>query len=329
MATVARRLRRRGQRWISRRVRRQPGPISVQRKNLYILPTRAGLVFALLLLVMLLGAMNYSNSLAFMLTFLLAALALVSMHHTHRNLLKLQVHPGPMHRVFAGDKARYEIVLYNASRQPRYSIRLEAAENGYADIPPFGNTTLRLETDSPRRGRLPAPRFKLVTEYPLGLFRAWTWMELEMNCLVYPRPLRDREKERVQTYGTRTSRIGKPSGGGDFSGLRDYRRGDSPQRIHWRASAHSQELQVKQFAEPEDETLWLDWDQFPGMAAEERLSRLCFRVLSAHHAGIHYGLKLPGRHIRPAADEGHMHRCLEALALFRSGNKPPPGDRAS
>src|SRR6056297_554861 len=84
-------LRQRGQEWAARRISRRSGPVRVGRRHLYILPSGYGLVYALMLFVILLGAMNYSNSMSFAVCFLLGALALVAMHHTHRNLLGLRV----------------------------------------------------------------------------------------------------------------------------------------------------------------------------------------------------------------------------------------------
>ena len=46
------------------------GPVVLDRKRIYILPTRRGLLFAVFLLVMLLGSINYALSLGFVLTFL-------------------------------------------------------------------------------------------------------------------------------------------------------------------------------------------------------------------------------------------------------------------
>ena len=67
-------LRRRIDAWALSRVQRQRGPVTVQRNRIYIVPTRFGWGFALMCVVMLLGAMNYSNSMAFALAFLLIGL---------------------------------------------------------------------------------------------------------------------------------------------------------------------------------------------------------------------------------------------------------------
>ena len=91
--------------WVAARVTRQPGPVAIPRHRIYIVPTRYGYGYGLLLVVMLLGAMNYSNSMAFALTFLLAGLGLLGMHHTHANLLQLRLRVGRVAPVFAGEEA--------------------------------------------------------------------------------------------------------------------------------------------------------------------------------------------------------------------------------
>ena len=80
----------------------QPGPVELHRRRVYILPSRIGLGFALLLALLLLGSTNYGNSLGFMLTFLLFGMAWAAMHHTYRNLVRLRVQAGPAAPVFAG-----------------------------------------------------------------------------------------------------------------------------------------------------------------------------------------------------------------------------------
>ena len=79
----------------------------LNRKRIYILPTRQGLAFATAIVVMLAGAMNYNNSLAYVLTFLLVSLALVSLLHTYRNLAGLRISARPAPPVFAGASARF------------------------------------------------------------------------------------------------------------------------------------------------------------------------------------------------------------------------------
>ncbi|MGH8443289.1 MAG: DUF58 domain-containing protein, partial [Nevskiaceae bacterium] len=176
--------------WVMARVKRQPGPVPVPRHRVYILPTRFGYGFAFLSMVMLLAAMNYSNNMAFALTFLLIGLGLVAMHHTHGNLVNVEVRSGPVEPVFAGEVAHFEVHVHNPARRQRYSVSVgwpRATVATTADVASETFAALKLPVTAERRGWLPARVFAVSTEFPLGMFHAWTWLELEMSCLVYPK----------------------------------------------------------------------------------------------------------------------------------------------
>lgn len=305
-------------RWVLARVKRQPGPIAVPRTRVYILPTRFGYGFAFMALIMLLGAMNYSNSMAFALTFLLGALGLVCMHHTHGNLVNVQLRAGRALPVFAGETAHFEVLVDNPARGQRYSLALSwpraAQPDSIGDVAPQSSTTLQLRQEAPRRGWLRARVFSVSTEFPLGLFHAWTWAELDMACLVYPKPApHGRPAPGAAGVGGHAS--SSRSGQDEFSGLRNYQRGDTPRTIHWKSLPKLQTPMVKQFSESQDTELWLDWDTLAPLDAEARLSQLTRWVLDAHEEDHSYGLRLPGRVLQPGRGEAHRYECLKALAL--------------
>lgn len=304
--------------WVLARVQRQPGPVTVRRGRIYILPTRFGYGFALMLLVMLLGAMNYSNSMAFLLTFLLAGLGMVCMHHTHANLVNLQLRRGTARPVFAGEQAHFEVLIDNPTRSPRLSLRLSWTRNEddahSADLPALATGHLPLRLPAARRGWLPAGTFSLHTEYPLGLFRAWTWAELDMNCLVFPAPATQGGPP-PGSAGHGGYASSARTGQDEFAGLRSYQRGDTLRTIHWKSLPKSGTPMVKQFAETMDQELWLDWHALPTLDTEARLSQLARWVLDADQAQHSYGLRLPGQTLAPSRGEAHRFQCLKALAL--------------
>ncbi|HZR33759.1 MAG TPA: DUF58 domain-containing protein [Nevskia sp.] len=313
--------RRRIDAWIFTRLKRVPGPVLVSRRRVYILPTRYGYVFGLLLVVMLLGSMNYSNSMAFCLTFLLAGLGLVAMNHTHANLVDVQVRTGRVQPVFAGDTARFTLELDNPAPVARYALAggwTDHTPQHATDLAPQRSGSLVLKLPAPQRGWLEAPRFSIVTEFPLGLFHAWTWIELDMACLVYPRPA-PRGERPPATSGGAGARAGQRAGQEEFAGLRSYQRGDAMRSIHWKSLPKLQTPQVKQFAETLEKELWLDWDSLPaGWDVERRLSQLTRWVLDAESEGRGYGLRLPAFSQSPGRGELHRHECLKALALFEA-----------
>ena len=319
-------LRRRVNAWILERTPRQPGPLDVIRQRVYILPTGYGYGFAVVLLIMLLGAMNYSNSMAFALTFLLSGLALVSMHHTHGNLVNLRVlsmHAAP---VFAGDSARFEIEFENPSARARWSLSAAWPEQPFLthiDLPPRERARLQLSLPAGHRGWLATPRFAVATRYPLGLFQAWTWVHLDYACLIYPRPAGGTV---LPLSGARAGGISVSLRAGidEFAGLRGYQRGDSASRVHWKSLPRSLTPQVKHFSDSTDPELWLDWDALPpALDVEQRLSLLTRWVLDADRGGRRYGLRIPGFSRKPAHGEMQRLDCLRALALFGKDARRP------
>lgn len=296
----------------------ESGPVLLDRKRVFILPSRHGLVFSLALLAMLTGAINYNLSLGYVLTFLLGSMALVSILHTFRNLAHLSVTAGKAPPVFAGQAAAFSVCLENPGGVQRYALGLKHDEKQmpeFTDVVPGQTVCLHFSVPAARRGRLKAGRFTLFTRFPLGLFHAWSNLHLDMSCLVYPRP---DNANLPLPLATQAAGEGAGSGEGneDFAGLRPYRPGDSLRQVAWKAAARGQGLHTKQFAGQARPELWLDWEMLHGFDVETRLSRLCRWVLDADAAGLHYGVRLPDQTLELGLGQEHQRRCLEALALF-------------
>jgi uncharacterized protein (DUF58 family) len=292
-------------------------PVTLTQRRIYVLPTRPGLIFAVMLGVMLLGSINYANSMGFVLTFLLGSLAVVSILHTWRNLAKLTVRAGRSAPVFAGQDVRFEVCLDNAGTLPRYAIGLRAgdAAGEVVDLAPHASACLGFALPATARGLLQAPSFTLFTTFPLGLFRAWTHLNLDMRCLVYPHPAPEALPLPVARAEAGSGRS-HGEGHEDFTGLRTWHVGESLRQVAWKAVAREQGMLAKQFAGEAQQDVWLDWDALAGLDAEARLSRLTRWVLDADAAGQRYGLRLPDRTRAPGAGEDHRRQCLEVLAMF-------------
>lgn len=292
------------------------GDVAIGSRSIFILPTRHGIVFGLILLALLLAAINYGNALAYLLSFLLASMAVVSLLHTQRNLLGLTVTVTGADPVFAGEAAAFHVCLANPGRE-RLALRVESRglAGAHLDLPAGDTRCVALALPAARRGWLDCPPFILASHYPLGITRAWTRrIRLPARCLVYPRPAATSAVGRAEAVeGEGTS--GARRDGDDFAGLRSYQPGDSPARISWKTLARGQGLHTKDFSAPAAESVWLDWDAFAPHDTETRLSLLTRALLEAEDDGLVYGLRLPGRRLDPDNGAVHRGRCLEALAL--------------
>lgn len=293
------------------------GLATIGPRTVYILPTRQGAAFALLVLIMLIGAINYANNLGFMLTFLLAGIGVAAMVNTWRNLVGLSLAAGRAEPVFAGQTACFQVRALNRQALERPGLEVGHARNATrgADLSGQAETTLSLSRQAAARGRLALGRIVVATRYPTGLFRAWSYVDLDASCLVYPTPGPRGIRVAAPEYD-RSETGDKGVGADDFVGLRQYRPGDSPKHIDWKAVAREQGIHTKQFGGDRADRVWLDFDHYPGLDVESVLSLLCRAVLDASEAGNQFGLKVPGRVIQPASGTAHRDTCLTALALF-------------
>ena len=297
------------------------GTIVLVHRRVYILPTRLGWLFAATLAILLIGSINYALALGFALTFLLGGVGLACMVHTARNLARIAVSTGRAAPVFAGESAQFRIYLDGRSGYDRPAILARHVGSGsqfVIDIPPQALGEVVLAVPAARRGWLPLGRVLLETRFPLGLFRAWSYLEPDARCLVYPRPERTPLPAPVGEAAAGALRS-QAAGNDDFSGLRTYQLSDSPRHVAWKAAARSDELLTKQFTGEAAAQLWLDWRLLSSAAGlEQRLSRLAGWVLAAERAGAFYGLRLPGLEIAPGRGDAHAGACLQGLALYES-----------
>ena len=304
--------------WVYQLRAPERGPLVLDHRRVYILPVSYGYVFVFVLLIMLAGSINYSLSLGFVLTFLLAAMGINGMLYTFRNLANLRLTAMRPRSVFVGQSAEFPLRIDNPTPVARASIEIShpGVEPQSFDVPAHGEIAVSVALLAAQRGLLPLGRIMLLTRFPLGLFRAWSYARFDVDCIVFPQP----EAPAVplpQPAGERGEGAVSALGNEDYAGLRPYHAGDSLRRIAWKADAREQGLLTKLFTGRADSHLWLDWSVLPlALDTEARLSRLTRWVLDADQIDVAYGLRLPGITIEPATGVEHRTKCLEALALY-------------
>lgn len=309
------RLRQRYHRWVDWRL---PGAskIHLNSNRLFIFPTRVGLYFVIVLIVIWLVATNFENNLVFGTAFLLSAMFVVVIFHTFLNLSGLSIEAGRASPCFCGGRAEFGIVLRQKGHRYRDRIDLhyQSSDKVTTFLPGTELATVSLAVPTNKRGWFSPGRVTVETIYPLGLLRAWTPLELNMRALVYPRPI---DSQGISTSVSSGSGEKEVAGGReDFRGLDKYRPGESLNHIAWKHYARQHGLLTKQYADPVDEQVWLDWDAFPGMDTEARLSRLCGWLMKISVGSSNYGLRMPGIELTPARGDSHRDKILRELALF-------------
>ena len=311
------RLRRRMARWIRKRQGTDSLPLSLSRRRLYIIPTRAGVGFGLVLVLMLVAGLNYANSTALFLTFLLTGFALVSMHQCHRNLLGARLLAATAQPTFAHRAGTLSLIFENPAAAARFRIAAAVGDGSVTptDLPAYGRGVIALSVPAPKRGVVQVDRLHLITRHPFGLFRAWTWVHAPIEMLVYPQP--NGSLPMPTHHGSRSgARSVAHTGADEWLGLRPFRDGDSPRQVDWKAYAREAPLLVKEYSASGADLRMLDFGVLSNLPLEAKLEQLARWVVDAEDSGERYGLILPGSHIKPDRGPEHRHHCLAQLAMF-------------
>ena len=301
--------------------------VTLTQRTVYILPTRAGLMLFVTLLVLLVGAINYQLNLGYLLTFLLGGSAVVGMHVCHGTLRGLSLHLSPPLPQFARANAVLEVVLSSERSSVRHGIGVSVLgldHWAWCDVPAQGSATVQVAWQPLQRGWHRVPTLTVETRFPMGTFRVWTVWRPAAQVLVYPAP--EAQAPPLPPKQARTGGAARQQArdGGEYDGVRAYRRGDPLKQIVWKKAAHTDRLVSREREPQQGEELWLDLARTgvgsdpasaPESITERQLARLCAWVLQAERTGLDYGLRLASQEIAPGGGEAHQRECLEALAL--------------
>lgn len=299
--------------WLaSRSPRRKKFVLS--RNNIYIFPSAAGLVFVLLMLLMLLTAINYQNSLIYALTFLLGTLFFVSIWMCFLNLAGLNVESAETGRVFEGEPSTYICRLSKTKHLPP-GLKLGLNKAAAKAVPFIQEETLDIPVigEIERRGKHKLKRLYIESRFPFGLVVAWTWLKIDLEVLVYPRPVEgipDAVSKGAGDVSDRASHLG------DLNDIKAYQPGDASNRILWKKYAAADVLTVRHHEQSSFKPDWVSWENYPSAAVEDKLRHLCFDVCQLSEAHRTFGFSIPGTNIEPDYGDIHKRKCLDALSLF-------------
>ncbi|MEO8366655.1 MAG: DUF58 domain-containing protein [Pseudoxanthomonas sp.] len=291
-------------------------PVRLDRRRVYVLPTRFGLFFAALVFAMLLGALNYNNNPALLLALLLGATGLASLIAAHLQLSGLGVDAISAEPVAAGSVMSLHVPLSAADTRMRRGLQLRCRE-ARINAPPLSAepviATMPMATE--RRGWIEPGRIRISTTQPLGLALAWSWVWPDSPLLVYP--CAEPQGPPLPPGNGSGNQARLHPGGDDVHHLRGYRTGDPRRAIAWKPSARRDTLLVREYEQPLAIEVTLDWRMLSQLGYEQRIRRLAHWVDLAEREGRRYRVLLPGQ---PALGPGHgmthRHLCLRALALL-------------
>ncbi len=289
-------------------------PLTINWRRVFILPTKPGLFFGFICLLMLIASLNFNNNMGLMLTFLLVGIAQVALYRVFFNLNNLVIKQVSTQPVFTGQEAQFTLHLSSKISKFDIFVQVDKKQNCLLEIPAEETKPLIFSQTSTKRGWLEGGKIKLKTSYPFGLFYAWIWTRIDAKCLVYPKPENTPPPLPNHEFNEGNNKIVKK--GDDFHGLKAYQPGDSIRLIAWKRTAQTGELISREYQQTLGDKLLLDYDQVQLPNPEDKLSRLTAWVISAYQQQLDYSLKIPGFTSGYDCSSQHHLSCLKALALF-------------
>ena len=304
-------------RWLDRRIPRND-QARLSQRNLFILPTGAGVVFGLLLLITLVTGINYQNSLILLLTFFLGAVFVAAMHQTHSNLSGVEFTLVSAGEGFVGEAIPFvvratspdhEAIALNLATADGNAVTASIKAGEYQDV-----TLLRT---AKRRGYVSVGDVRVETRFPFGLLKAWSWVRPGTPGIAYPKPVAPPYAPVAAEGGSDDSQA-RVSLGQDHAELRPWREGDMSQRVLWKRFARTGDMVIADWQGEAGNPEWFDYDAYPGADRELRLSYLAAAIIERASATrpAPYGVRLPGLELAPDTGKVHDAQCLRALATF-------------
>jgi uncharacterized protein (DUF58 family) len=312
-------------RWLTRRLPPQKY-ITLSHRSIFILPSGFGLFWMGLIVLLYLFGTNYQNNLVIGLSLLLASVFHTCIIYSYKNLAGLSFNAMSPPIAYAGDSSPFPIMLTGNARNKHKDtthqqiclqfkhqrhVRLKHMEQQSVATVPF---------EHPKRGYLNPGRIKVSSNFPLGLCRAWSYVDLDIHHVIFAKPeasdivLSSQVSDSDSQYEHGKLRPGVD----DYKGLRAYVPGESLKQVAWKQWAQDKGMLSKEFAEPEGLPVWLTLANTNGKDIEQQLSRLAWQVDKLSQKQQIFGLLLGQTVINQHTGEAHRIACQTAIATYQA-----------
>jgi len=242
--------------------------------------TRGGWVYIGGIFVVALAALNTGNNLLFLILSSLIASILMSGILSTLTLSGVDLAVELPERIFAGDPVFALFELGNEKQTlPSFSLRVESRPSGkikpqqtsdpaailkrpvyFPYLPRHDRVRQRVELVFPRRGVYRQDAFQIVTRFPFGLLQKARRVDLPLEAVVYPPVQPTDEYFEILPLITGELESYARGRGHDLYSLRDYQMSDDARFVHWKATARSGSLKVREFAREDERRVLLVFD---------------------------------------------------------------------
>ena len=266
------------------------------------------------------AAVNTGNNLLFLVVSGLLAFMSVTGLAGMINLKRLAPELVPPLEIFAGSATPFRLRLHNDKKHlPSFLIRVECENGQGVTLPVVPHATVAETTISltfPRRGLARIGMVRISSPFPVNFFTRFWHFSMDGEFVIYPRLIQGS----AAGHGPQARHLGsvirrERGQDGELERIAGYSGREALRSIHWRLSARSDDLLVKEFGRQSAPPLVIDPEELAGKTAEERISQAAWLVRRKVNERP-VGLRLGGRIIPPATGRNHGALLLKELALY-------------
>lgn len=279
---------------------------------------KAGWIYIALCIFMGVGAVNTANNLVYIIVAIMLGFMAVSGFFGVADMNRLRVEIGLPDEIYAGRVCPVSVRLVNGRRfLPAFLIRVHI--NSQEVLFPFtdtgGESIKFAEIVFAVRGRHTIRNVYVSTVFPFNFFIRYKDLEDTKDVIVFPAPLQCMSVYSDSRAGGQGEKDTNMKGfDSELMSIRGYTPGDSMRMIHWKATARTGSLKVKEMAALGAEPVIIEPDKLSG-DLEKRLSCAAWLINSLMEKGAPVGLRTPERLYSPDVTLPHRLDMLKELAL--------------
>lgn len=251
-----------------------------------------------------------------MVSFLLSIMALSGII-SFFNLKNLELSILSPQDIFAKTPVNLKIKAKNKYFFDLFLLRVRILEN--ETIIPYlkGEKIFSISVTFPKRGKYLISEALISSYFPFYFFKRLNRLPINIEFTILPYPLKcdilfliSEEKTKTETHFLK----GK-SYEGELTGVRAYCQGDPLKYIHWKATAKTSEIKIKEFSPQSGKPIVINLSDLSG-SLEEKISKATYALITLSKMGNPVGLKLGTEFYKPEIGESHVRRLLYALAIY-------------
>jgi len=300
--------------------------------------TLEGIIFVIITFFIGFAAINTSTNLLYLIMSMMLSFFIISGILSTSTLRKITVKRLAVRHISALENAVIQIEVKNDKRvMHSHSLRvMDYLDTGelvgvsyLSHIAPRSGRTASYMVKFPRRGLFMLSRIRVVSRFPFGFFERAILTKQPQEILVYPQIIDIQPILEASNIDLGEYESGRKGTGHSLHGLREYTTADSARFIHWKVSARSNKIMVREFEKEEKKkvTLLLNNAITPPIPADcyESFEQAVIYAasLANHLIGREFQVQLETASGRVPFGVGlsHLFRVMRALALIQLEEK--------